>query len=75
MMVCKMEMESKLDQVTTIVTAVFVAVYAAIAIRHVARYDLGFSFQEIRYVALTIATVTATFVAADLFGKKPDNAE
>lgn len=38
---CKME--SKLD-LLTILSAIGVAAYAAVAIVYVARYDLGFSF-------------------------------
>ena len=75
MMVCRMELERKLEMITTIVTAIFVAVYAAIAIRHVARYDLGFSFEEIRYAAVTIAAVAATFIAVDFLGNRTGNAE
>ena len=65
-----MEMESKLELVMTTVTAIFVAVYAAIAIRHVARYDLGLSFQEIRGAAVAIAAVMAPLVAIDFLGKQ-----
>ena len=66
-LVCKMT--SKSDLVTTI-SAAFVAAYAAVAIGYVARYDLGFSLQEIRDAALVIAVVIATVVAIDFFGKK-----
>ena len=62
-------MESKLD-IVTIVSAVCVAAYAAVAIRYVARYDLGFSLQQIRGAALVIAVVIAALIAIDFFGKK-----
>ena len=66
----KMEMESKLELVMTTLTAIFVAIYAAIAIRHVARYDLGLSLQEIRSAAVAIAAVMAPFVAIDFLGRQ-----
>lgn len=62
-------MESKLDVVTT-VCAVCVAAYAAIAIGYVARWDLGFSLEEIRTPALVIAVAIAALIAIDSFGKK-----
>ena len=66
-MVCNME--NKLD-IATIVSAVGVAVYAALAIRHVALYDLGFSFQQIRGAAMVIAAVILAVVAVDFFDKQ-----
>jgi hypothetical protein len=68
-------MESKLDMVTTTVSAGGVAAYVALAIRHVARYDLGFSFQEIRCAAVTIAVVMAAFIVIDVFAKRSGKAE
>ena len=51
--------------IVTIVSAVGIAAYAAVAIRCVARYHLGFSLQEIRGVAMVIAVVIATPIAID----------
>jgi hypothetical protein len=65
-------MESKPD-IVAIISAVCVAAYAAVAIRYVTHYDLGFSFREIRSAALVIAVVIAAFIAIDFlrerFGK------
>jgi hypothetical protein len=48
-----------------------VGAYLAIALNHVAQYDLGYSLQEIRGAAMTTAVVlAATFIAIDFFGKK-----
>jgi len=62
-------MESKLD-IVTMITAVCVAAYAALAIKYVARYDLGFSLQDIRGVSVIIAVVIAALVAVDFFAKR-----
>lgn len=62
-------MESKFDIVTT-ASAVGVAAYVAITIGYVARYDLGFSLQEIRGTAVVIAVIIAALIAIDFFGKK-----
>ena len=67
-------MESKFE-IVTIASAVCVAAYAAVAIRYVARYDLGFSFQEIRGAAVAIAAVIAAPIAIDLFSKKQDKSD
>ena len=67
MVVC--DMESKLD-IVTIVSAVCVAAYAALAIRYVAHYNLGFSFQEIRSAAMAAAAVIAAFIAIGFLGRK-----
>jgi len=52
------------------ITAVCVAAYAALAIKYVARYDLGFSLQDIRGVSVIIAVVIAALVAVDFFAKR-----
>ena len=62
-------MESKFD-IVTIIHVVFVAAYVAIALDHVAQYDLGYSLQEIRGAAVMTAVVIAAFIAIDFFGKK-----
>jgi hypothetical protein len=62
-------MESKLD-IATVVIAVCIATYAAVAMRYVACYDLGFSLEEIRGAAILIAVVIAAAIAIDFFGEK-----
>ena len=71
-LVCNME--SKFD-IVTIVSAVCVAAYVAIAMRYVAHEGLGLSLQEIRSTAVVVATVIAALVAIDFFGKKLGKAE
>ena len=56
--------------IVTMITAVCVAAYAALAIKYVARYDLGFSLQDIRGVSVIIAVVIAALVAVDFFAKR-----
>ena len=60
-------MESRFD-IVTIAIAVGVAAYVAIAMGYVARYELGFSLQEIRSAAVLIAVVIGSLVAIDFFG-------
>jgi hypothetical protein len=60
-------MENRLD-VLTIVIAICVAGYVALAIDYLAR--LGFTLQEIRGAAVLIAVAMATLVGIDFFGKK-----
>ena len=62
-------MESRLD-IVTIVSAVGIAAYAAVAIRYVAGYHLGFSLQEIRGAAMVIAVVIAAPIAIDFLVEK-----
>lgn len=62
-------MESKFDIVTT-ASAICVAAYVAIAIGSVASYDLGFSSQEIRGTAVSIAVTIAALIAIDFFSQK-----
>ncbi|WP_298256818.1 hypothetical protein [Bradyrhizobium sp.] len=52
------------------VSAIFVAGYAAIAIGYVAHYDLGFSLNEIRGAAALVAIVIAALTCIDFFGKR-----
>ena len=61
-------MESKFD-IVTIVSAVGVAAYLAIAMGYVAHYDLGLSLQEIRSAAVVVAVAIAAAIAIDCFGK------
>jgi hypothetical protein len=62
-------MESKPD-IAAIIVGVCVAGYAALAIRYVALYDLGFSLQHIRGTAIAIATPLAALVASDLLTRR-----
>jgi tetrahydromethanopterin S-methyltransferase subunit C len=62
-------MQGRWDAIA-IVSAVCIAAYAAIAIRHVAHYDLGFSLSEIRGAAVAIAIIIAALTGIDFFGKK-----
>jgi len=61
-------MQSKFD-IPTILSAIGVAAYTAVAIGYVARQELGFSFGEIRAVAMVIAIAIATLISIDFFGK------
>jgi hypothetical protein len=65
-------MESRFD-IVTIASAVCVAGYVAIALRHVALYDLGFSGEEIRSGAVIVALAIAAMIAIDFFGGKLGN--
>ena len=62
-------MKSKFD-IVTLIHAVFVAAYVAIALDYVAQYDLGYSIQEIRGAAVMTAVVIAAIITIDFFGKK-----
>jgi hypothetical protein len=61
-------MENRFD-IATIASAVWVAGYVAITLRHVALFDLGFSREEIRSGAMLIAILIAALVAVDFIGK------
>jgi hypothetical protein len=65
-------MEKRFD-IVTIASAVFVAGYAAMALRYVALYDLGFSGHQVRCGAMIVAVLMAAMVAIDFLGRKPDN--
>jgi hypothetical protein len=67
-------MESKFDIMTT-ASAVGVAAYVAMTIGNVARYDLGFSPQEVRGMAVGIVVIMAAIIAIDFFGKRLGNAK
>jgi hypothetical protein len=66
------KMQNRFD-IVTIGCAIFVAGYAAMALRYVALYDLGFSGHEIRCGAVIVAVLMAAMVAIDFLGSKPDN--
>jgi hypothetical protein len=67
-------MESRFD-IVTIASAVFVAGYAAMALRYVALYDLGLSRHEVRSGAIIAAALMAAMVAIDFLARKPDNTD
>jgi hypothetical protein len=64
------EMQNRFD-IVTIASAVFVAGYAAVALRYVALYDLGLSRHEVRCGAVIVAVLMAAMVAIDFLGDKP----
>jgi hypothetical protein len=64
------EMKSRFD-IVTMVSAVCVAGYVAIALRHVALYDLGLSGHEVRSGAVIVAIAMAAMVAVDFVGGRP----
>jgi hypothetical protein len=66
------EMENRFD-IVTMASALCVAGYAALALRYVALYDLGFSGHEVRCGAVIVALLMAAMVAIDLLGSKPGN--
>ena len=65
-----MEMEDRFD-IVTIASAVFVAGYAAIALRYLALYDLGLSRHEVCIGAMIVAVLMAALVAIDFLLRKP----
>jgi hypothetical protein len=67
-------MESRFD-IVTIASAVFVAGYAAMALRYVALYDLGLSRHEVRSGAIIGAALMAAMVAIDFLARKPDDTD
>jgi hypothetical protein len=66
------EMEDRFD-IVTIGSAVFVAGYAAMALRYVALYDLGLSRHEVCSGATIVAVLMAALVAIDFLRSKPGN--
>ncbi len=63
-------MQNRFD-IVTIGCAVFVAGYAAMALRYLALYDLGFSGLQVRCGAMIAAALMAAMVAIDLLDNKP----
>jgi hypothetical protein len=64
------EMESRFD-IVTMASAVCVAGYVAIALRHVALYDLGLSGHEVGSGAVIVAIAMTAMVAVDFVGGRP----
>lgn len=67
-------MKNKLDM-GTMITAVGIAAYAAIALAYLAHHVLGIPLPDIREAAVTIAGVIAVPVIVDVFFKKPGRAK
>jgi hypothetical protein len=63
-------MEKAVDRVIRIVMSGVGATAVALSLGYIAHYDFGFSREEIRTPALIGATVIATLVAVEFFGKK-----
>jgi hypothetical protein len=63
-------MEKAVDRVIRIVMSGVGATAVALSLGYIAHYDFGFSREEIRTFALIGATVIATLVAVEFFGKK-----
>ena len=62
-------MESSFN-ILTIVHAVCVAAYVAIALGYVALYNFGLSGEDVRGAAMIIAVPIAAMVVLDFFGNK-----
>ena len=63
-------MESWVDGIVTITSAVFLAAYVAITLGYVALYDLGLSGGKVRGAAMIAVILIAAMVAVDFLGKK-----
>jgi hypothetical protein len=50
--------------------AVSAAAFTAVTLAYIARYDLGFSREEIRTFAVVAASVAVALVVIEFFGKK-----
>jgi hypothetical protein len=61
-------MENRFD-IVTIASAICVAGYVAIMLRHVALFDLGWSREAVRGGAMIAAILIAALVAVDFFGR------
>ena len=63
-------MEKAIDRFLTLLMAVSAAAFTAVTLAYIARYDLGFSREEIRTFAVTAAAIGVALVAIEYFGKK-----
>ena len=68
-------MESWVDGIVTITSAVVLAAYVAISLGYVALYDLGLSGEKVRGTAMVAVILIAATVAVDFFGKKQRKAD
>jgi hypothetical protein len=64
------KMEKAIDRFLTILMAVSAAAFTAVTLAYIARYDLGFSREEIRTFAVVAASVAVALVVIEFFGKK-----
>lgn len=64
-------MESKFD-LTTAITAIFVAGYAAMLLDYLALDDLGLSTAQIRHMAVIAAAILGMGVAMGMLRSSPD---
>jgi hypothetical protein len=63
-------MEKAIDRFLTRLMVLSTAAFTAVTLAYIARYDLGFSREEIRAFAVTAAGVGVALVGIDYFGKK-----
>ena len=63
-------MEKAIDRFLTLLMAVSAAAFTAVTLAYIARYDLGFSREEIRTFAVIAAAIGVALVAIEYFGKK-----
>ena len=63
-------MQTTVRLVLAFLMSVVAAAFTALSLGYIAHYDFGFSREEIRTFALIGATVIATLVAVEFFGKK-----
>jgi hypothetical protein len=63
-------MEKAIDRFLTLLMAVAAAAFTAVTLAYIARYDLGFSREEIRTFAVIAAAIGVALVAIEYFGKK-----
>jgi hypothetical protein len=63
-------MEKVVDRFLTLLMAVSAAASTAVTLAYIARYDLGFSREEIRTFAVVAASVAVALVVIEFFGKK-----
>ena len=65
-----LRMEKAVDRFLTLLMAVSAAASTAVTLAYIARYDLGFSREEIRTFAVVAASVAVALVVIEFFGKK-----
>jgi ABC-type proline/glycine betaine transport system permease subunit len=63
-------MEKAIDRFLTLLMAVSAAAFTAVTLAYIARYDLGFSREEIRTFAVVAASVAVALVVTEFFGKR-----
>ena len=63
-------MEKAIDRFLTLLMVLSTAAFTAVTLAYIARYDLGFSREEIRTSAMIAAGVAIALVVIEYFGKK-----